>query len=128
MIDPFEYSFDKEGWRRLLLDLGVELRPGVTSEALYTNATIAKDGPTLYYCDARTGAFTVTLPAAEDMKNVTLVFVKTDSAANAITIKAFGNNQTINGSASNNALDAQYDAMALLCDGEEWVILYQFLN
>jgi hypothetical protein len=98
------------------------------SETLYQHATIEKGGATLYWCDARNAAFTVTLPPAQDMKDVTLRFIKIDSSVNTVTLKAFGNTQTINGSTSNTDMDAEHDVMCVISTGTEWIIVFKTLN
>lgn len=70
-------------------------------------------------CDANTGAFTVTLPAASTRKRFHIK--KIDSSANAISIAAAGAD-TIEGSAT-KSLATQYKSYTLYSDGSTtWYI------
>jgi hypothetical protein len=65
-------------------------------------------------CDATSGAFTITLPAATNIGQI--IFVrKTDASANAVTVAGAGSD-TIEGAAS-VSLANQYDRVALIADG-----------
>jgi hypothetical protein len=68
----------------------------------------------LILCDASAGAFVVSLPSATHVGK-TLVIVKVDSTANAVTVTPFGND-TIEG-ASSKTLSAQYDKIIVTADG-----------
>lgn len=70
----------------------------------------------LYPCDASGGAFAATLPSAATAGNgATIIFKKTDSSSNAITITRAGSD-TIDG-ATTQALTEQYSIFALVSDG-----------
>lgn len=51
-----------------------------------------------------------------------LTVIKTDSGTGAVTLDGSGS-ETIDGNATDAQIDAQYDAMTLLCDGSEWFIV-----
>lgn len=70
-----------------------------------------------------TTARTLTLPAVASVRaGGWLRVVKTTAAAAAVTLD--GNAaETIDGSATYTAIDAQYDTALLLCTGSEWIIL-----
>lgn len=66
-------------------------------------------------CDATSGAFTITLPAASASNGQTFWFKKIDSSANAITITRAGSD-TIDG-ATTYVLSTQYQWVQLINDG-----------
>lgn len=72
-------------------------------------------------CDATTGGFTVTLPAASSSSGRRYFVKKVDSSANSVTIDADGDELIDDGLTA--VLTAQYEAVLLVCDGVEWVIL-----
>lgn len=76
-----------------------------------------------YPCNATGGAFAATLPTAASAGNgATVVFKKTDSSANAVTITRAGAD-TIDG-ATTKAISTQYDTYALVSDGTSaWQVL-----
>lgn len=85
-------------------DNALRFRPGVTVLAL---------------CDASDGAFTVTLPDAENQGGSDIVLLKTDSSSNAVTV-ATRNSQTINGS-STESLAEQYKQVTLRSDRSNYL-------
>lgn len=68
----------------------------------------------LVFCDATNGAFSVSLPDANNLQNVELLFIKTDSSTNAVALETV-RDQTINGSSS-ESLAEQYAAVRLYSD------------
>jgi hypothetical protein len=85
-----------------------------------TTATITQTG-TVFYCDATSAAFTVTLPDAITYKFRMLILKKTDGTANAVTLDGEGS-QTIDGGLT-LVLANQNDAVALVSDGVNWSII-----
>ncbi len=73
----------------------------------------------LLACDATSAGFTVTLPTVADARGMSLLIVKTDSSANAVTIDGNGT-EKING-ALTQALSAQWAQAELYCDGTQWI-------
>jgi len=71
-----------------------------------------------------TGAITVTLPAAASCTGAGFVFKKTTADAVAVTLDGNGA-ETIDGSATNAAMDAQYDTLSIISDGTAWHIVEQ---
>lgn len=71
-------------------------------------------------CDATSGAFTVTLPAAASYTGKEFSFKKTDSSSNIVTIDGNGL-ETIEGKTSIR-LCSQYDALTIVSDGANWAI------
>ena len=70
-----------------------------------------------------TAAHTVNLPAvAKTMPGDTLVFVKTTSDAQAITIDG-ASSETIDGSTTLATMDAQYDTATLVSTGAAWIVV-----
>ena len=72
-------------------------------------------------CDATSGAFTVTLPATASNSGRRYFIKKVDSSANSVTIDADGDE--LIDDALTAVLTAQYEAVLLVCDGSNWVIL-----
>lgn len=70
--------------------------------------------------DATAAPFTITLPTAAGIKGKSILFKKTDSSANAITIDG-ENTETIDGDLT-KTLDDQYDALLVESDGVNWEI------
>ncbi|KKK94574.1 hypothetical protein LCGC14_2681480 [marine sediment metagenome] len=89
----------------------------ITKTAAYT--ATASDQTIL--CNAGSGAFTVTLPAAQGLSGTVYRIKKIDSGGNAVTVD--GNaSETIDG-ATTNVLSSQYDVIEIQCDGTSWHIL-----
>jgi len=77
-------------------------------------------------CDATSGAFTVTLPAAASSRDVVLKFKKIDSTFSLVTID--GNaSETIDGAVT-TTLATQYETLEISCDGANWHILERKSN
>jgi hypothetical protein len=73
-------------------------------------------------CNATSGAFTVTLPAAATAGDGFAVRIKkTDSSTNAVTIDGNGS-ETIDGQTT-YILYNQYDSAHLVCDGSNWHVM-----
>lgn len=70
---------------------------------------------------ANTGAMTVTLPPAASGAGLEFTFLKTTSAANAVTIDGYGS-ELVNGSANYASMDAQYDTATVASNGSAWFI------
>lgn len=100
---------------------------GTIVPAAFTSVTAAADvqlnaAHTIYLADTSGGAYTLTLPPAADSTGRFLTVKKTDVAANAVTLD--GNaSETIDGAATNNTIDAQFDVMTIVSDGTEWHIV-----
>lgn len=71
-------------------------------------------------CNATSGAFTITLPAAASSTGQRLYIKKTDASANAVTIDGNGS-ETIDG-ATTKALSSQYASYTIICNGSTWSI------
>lgn len=99
-------------------------RLGAAKRLAATGAqTISKfDAGKTMFC-ANTAALTLTLPAVADVPaGSDLTFIKDHASdANAITLDG-ASAETINGSATNNTIDAAYDTMHLVSNGTLWVI------
>lgn len=86
--------------------------------ATKTGAYTATVSDFLILCDATSGAFTVTLPAASTQKGLMLTIKKIDSSANAVTID--GNAaETIDGAAT-VSLASQYNSRTIVSSGANW--------
>lgn len=72
--------------------------------------------------DTQSGAVTLNLPAAADAAGQVLTVKRMGTGVNAVTIDGDGA-ETIDGSATNTDLDAQYDVLTIVSDGSEWLIL-----
>lgn len=105
-----------------ILDTALAVRP------IAVNATHTVSIGTFFKCDATSGVFTVTLPAAGslvssvDVSRV-LVFVKTDVSANAVTVSRAGSD-TIN-AGTTHVLTAQFKYLILIDTelGGVWFII-----
>lgn len=73
-----------------------------------------------FLCDATSGAFTITLPAAGQVPGRTIIVQKVDSSVNGVTVDGAGS-ETING-ALTQALAAQYNSITIRSDGTQWFI------
>jgi predicted nucleic acid-binding Zn ribbon protein len=73
---------------------------------------------TVITCDASSGAFTLTLPAAANFTGKHFYIKKTDSSTNAVTIDG-NSSETIDGQA-NVALKGKYSSIKVVCDGSNW--------
>ena len=81
-----------------------------TVTATYT----VSDTDSIIICDATSGTFTITFPAAAAAKNKVFFLKKTDASANAITLG------TIDG--SSKSLGSQYDSYIVGSDGTNYWI------
>ena len=100
------------------LRLDDNLRESVISKTAAYTAT-ARDQTIL--CNASSGAFTVTLPAAQGISGRIYRIKKTDSGGNAVTVDG-NSSETIDG-ATTNVLSSQYDVVELQCDGSNWHVI-----
>jgi hypothetical protein len=64
-----------------------------------------------YFCDATSGALTVTFPSASANNGVTYWFTKKDSSVNAITLSGVLGTSTIS---------TQYNHVRVVSDGTSW--------
>jgi hypothetical protein len=72
-----------------------------------------------------TAALTLNLPSAAAVQaGARLTFVKTTSNAQAITLDGSGS-ETIDGQATNAAMDANHDTITIVSDGTNWRIVCQ---
>ena len=86
-----------------------------------TAAYTATDRDQTILCNAGSGAFTVTLPAAQGISGRIYRIKKTDSGGNAVTVD--GNaSETIDG-ATTNVLSSQYDVVEIQADGVNWHVI-----
>jgi len=76
--------------------------------------------------DATSAAFTYTLPTAVGNSGLELVFKKTDSSSNAITVDGDGS-ETIDGEITID-LEFQNDFIKIISDGTNWQIIEKFLQ
>ena len=91
---------------------------GVTRVATAVDTILITDGIVIYQTAG--GAFAATLPLAADAVGRIITFIKTDSAANAVTLTGAGA-ELINGANTNATLvAAQWDTARLYSDGTEW--------
>jgi hypothetical protein len=93
----------------------------LTSIATHTGAYTATATDHTMIGDATSAAFTFTLPASASAAKQEYKFLKKDSSANAITIKANAS-ELING-ANTTTLTSQYAHVTIQCDGTQWWIL-----
>jgi len=91
--------------------------PYTTKTADYT----VTEGDGTIFCDATSGAITITLLPAATLNGHTLNIKKIDSSANAVTIAADGS-ETIDGS-STVINTIQWANIAIQSDGSNWYIL-----
>lgn len=77
---------------------------------------------TVWKINASGGAYTETLPPASTVSGLIYAIIKTDSSANAVTVKGSGS-ENINGSNTFN-LTAQYKVVIIWSDGTQWWILF----
>lgn len=71
---------------------------------------------------ANTGAISLNLPKAASVgEGFRYLFIKTTSDAQIATLDGNGS-ETINGSATNTQIDAQYDRIGIVSNGSNWLI------
>jgi hypothetical protein len=80
-------------------------------------------GFNIVLCDATYGAFSVYVPDAKAIKDVTFLFQKTDSGTNAVTVLPIVNGQTFNGSDS-ITLVSQYDTEIITSENNDYIRHY----
>lgn len=81
----------------------------------------ASTSATVYLCSASSAAYAATLPPASASTGLELVFVKTDSSSNHVTVTGAGSDN-INGS-NTYALTTQYQAVHVVSDGTQWWVI-----
>lgn len=114
---------DGSSWEITSSKTGAAANSGYTTSAKTTGYTVtSSEHKTQFLCNATSGAFTVTLPAAATVGDGFQIGVKkTDSGSNAVTID--GNSaETIDG-ATTKLLESQFAAAILRCDGSNWHII-----
>lgn len=121
--DAIDLGIATKEWRNISID-GVArldallLDNIVTKNSAYTTTVF----DSIILLDSSGGAFTVTLAPAADVAGQVLVFKKTDSGTNAITLD--GNaSETIDGAETNAEMNAQYDMLIIISDGSNWHII-----
>lgn len=93
----------------------------ITDKAVKTGTYTALLTDTVIYVNTAT-AFTITLPAVATAEGKVYTFIKTDSAAEVLTLD--GNaSEKIDASVTYVAIDAQYDSATIICDGTQWYII-----
>lgn len=104
--------YNRDEVRTAITNLARSVPPQITRNvtAAYT-ATTADD---LIVCDATGGAFTVTLPAADQVQFLRLSVIRINGGGNAITIGG-----TVSG-AVNPTLASQYAAITVQSNGTAW--------
>jgi len=95
------------------------LRTNIVEKTGAYTATLNDD---IIQGDTNGGAFSITLPAAATATGKVYTFIRTGAGVNALTIDGNGA-ETIDGAATNNTMDAQYDSLTIICDGTEWFII-----
>lgn len=99
----------------------------ISKEPKMRKATTISAAATLLPTDAgivyvaNTANMIVTLPPAASGAGLEFTFMKTTTAANAVTIDGYGA-ETVNGSANYASIDAQYDSATLASNGSAWFI------
>lgn len=77
---------------------------------------------------ANTTAFTITLPKVSVCGDgLKYLFIKSTSDAEIITLDGAGS-ETINGSATNTDIDAQYDRIGIVSTSNGWLIYERFIS
>jgi len=90
-----------------------------------TTATLTAASPHIAKCNATSAAFTITLPVASSSANLFYRIYKSDSSANAVTVKGNGTDNIQVGAtgANTTSLATQGAVVRLWCDGTGWVAL-----
>jgi len=109
-----------------MVSIDTLLRTGITVATSAKTSTFSADASIsakyLYLCDATGGAIAANLPAAATAGDGPLViFKKTDSSSNAVTVTANGA-ETIDGS-NTYVLLSQNDFVAIVCNGTSWSVI-----
>jgi len=106
----------------LLVSAGIKHK--VTTKASATNVTIAAGDLGGIIIVTGTTVSNLNLPAAATAgAGAWCTFIKT-GASGALTIEPDGS-ETIDGSANDADMDAQYDTITVVCDGTQWLIVAQ---
>jgi len=92
-----------------------------TAFATKTSDYTLTETDSIIAADASGGAFTITLPTASGIAGRQYTIKKVDPTGNAVTVAATGT-ETIDG-ASTYSLSAQYDAVTIVSDGTNWLIV-----
>jgi hypothetical protein len=98
--------------------------------SLKTNLTEVDEATTIdtsmntIIADTTSGAFTLTLPSAVNVKGIEYTFKKIGTGTNAVTIDAAGD-ETIDGSA-NYQMTVTSDFVTIKSDGENWIIIDKY--
>ena len=75
-----------------------------------------------------TAAITINLPSSSAVgKGFWLLFIKSTAAAFAATLDGYST-ETINGSATNIEMDAQYDRLGVVADSSNFLIFERFIS
>lgn len=109
------WAFGSTATRWNVFAAGISARQRTDTAATVT--VVATDHTV--FCSAASNAQTVNLPQASANNGRLLVFVKTDSSGNAVTIDPSGS-ETING-ATTLALSAQWDRCNIQSNGSNWI-------
>jgi len=91
--------------------------------ATYTGAaTLGAQPPSVGKCNAVGAAFQLILPPATASADMLLIFIKTDSSGNAVTLKgSSSDNITVGATTANTtSLATQGAVLRLWCDGTQW--------
>jgi len=105
--------YDREGGVRTKVNL-------VTSNVVTkTGAYILTAADGIVLCNASSGVFTITLPAAS--RNIMYSIKKIDSSGNIVTIDANGS-ETIDGDLT-VSLNTEGESITIVTDGSNWFII-----
>lgn len=105
------------------------LREGARGVTTITNADspyTLQDGDGILLCDTTAGAITVNLPATASHVGRVLTIKKTSGGVNAVTLDGNGA-ETIDGSATNAEVDAQYDVLTVAFGPTELHVLNKII-
>lgn len=110
------------GWLAMLhSQIGKPFAHGFPTVTKTTTATLRPEEMGIIYVTSA-APYTITLPPAAKMGDGNWYhFIKTDAAANAVTLDGSGA-ETINGAATEARIDAQYDFMIIISNGTNWLI------
>ena len=117
ILDGTAYDATHNYW---ISDAGVKTKHVYHPTTAKTTTATAAVTDCVFICTSAS-AWALTLPAVSGNAGLTYYIKKTDAAANAITITP--TDGTIDGAASNTEINAQYDAMTIVCDGTNWHIV-----
>lgn len=97
------------------------LTTGTITSSTKTGNYTATASDNLIKCDASSGGFTITLPAASTVSGLSLDVIKIDATGNLVVIAANGA-ETISGS-NTWVIGTQWTNLTLRCDGTAWYII-----